>query len=161
MTRHAAAVMAAMLLVGAAVARPRSAAELTPAEQSIVRAVDAHDAAARALLERVVNINSGTENLAGVRRVGDVFRAEFDAIGFTTRWVDGASWQRAGHLIAEHPGSGPKLLLIGHLDTVFAPDSPFQRLEPVSGADRTRAGRHRHERWRRHHRPGAQGAGRR
>jgi glutamate carboxypeptidase len=132
MTRYASAAMAAILLVGAAVARPRSAAELTPAEQSIVRAVDARDAAARALLERVVNINSGTENLAGVRRVGDVFRAEFDAIGFTTRWVDGASWKRAGHLIAEHPGPGPKLLLIGHLDTVFAPDSPFQKFEPVS-----------------------------
>ncbi|HSG00922.1 MAG TPA: M20/M25/M40 family metallo-hydrolase, partial [Vicinamibacterales bacterium] len=63
------------------------------------------------------------------RDVGDVFRAEFEALGFTTEWVDGATWQRAGHLIARHPGPGPKLLLIGHLDTVFEPDSPFQRFE--------------------------------
>src|ERR1043166_6719511 len=35
---------------------------------------------------------------------------------------------RAGHLIAEHKGNGrgKRMLLIGHLDTVFEPDSPFQ-----------------------------------
>ena len=54
--------------------------------------VDAHNAEALALLEKVVNINSGTQNFAGVREVGDVFRAEFDALGFKTRWVDGAAF---------------------------------------------------------------------
>ncbi len=43
--------------------------------------------------------------------------------------TDGASFHRAGHLVAEHGGPGPKLLLIGHLDTVFEPSSPFQRFE--------------------------------
>ena len=81
--------------------------------------VDAHNAEALALLERVVNINSGTQNFAGVREVGAIFRAAFDALGFKTRWVDGAAFQRAGHLVAEHRGTGPKILLIGHLDTVF------------------------------------------
>ena len=109
----------------------RAAAPLTPAQQAEARFVDAHDADARALLTRVVNINSGTENLAGVKRVGDAFRAEFDALGFTTRWVDGAAWHRAGHLVADHPGPGPRVLLIGHLDTVFAPDSPFQTVQPI------------------------------
>ena len=106
-------------------------AALTPAQQAAARYVDAHDAEARALLTRVVNINSGTENLAGVKRVGDVFRAEFDALGFATRWVDGAAWHRAGHLVAEHPGPGPRVLLIGHLDTVFAPSSPFQSVQAI------------------------------
>lgn len=104
---------------------------LSAAEQAIVRYVDAHQDDAIALLERVVNINSGTHNLAGVREVGAVFRAEFDALGFETQWVDGSSWQRAGHLVARHPGPGPKILLIGHLDTVFEPDSPFQRFERI------------------------------
>jgi glutamate carboxypeptidase len=98
-------------------------------ETAVVRAVDAHNAEHLALLERIVNINSGTQNFAGVKQVGDVLRAQFDALGFRTRWVDGAAFKRAGHLVAEHPGPGPKLLLIGHLDTVFEPTSPFQKFE--------------------------------
>jgi glutamate carboxypeptidase len=34
--------------------------------------------------------------------------------------------------VAEHPGPGPKILLIGHLDTVFEPSSPFQKFERVN-----------------------------
>jgi glutamate carboxypeptidase len=49
---------------------------LSASERAIVRAVDAHNAEALALLERLVNINSGTMNFAGVRKVGDVLRAE-------------------------------------------------------------------------------------
>jgi glutamate carboxypeptidase len=111
----------------AALAQGSSA--LAPAERSIVRTVDAHNAEALALLERLVNINSGTMNFAGVRQVADVLRARFDSLGFTTRWVDGTPFHRAGHLVAEHPGPGPKILLIGHLDTVFEPSSPFQKFE--------------------------------
>jgi glutamate carboxypeptidase len=106
-------------------------APLQTEERAIVRSVDAHNADALALLERVVNINSGTQNLAGVREVGKIFRAELDALGFTTQWVDGAAWHRAGHLVAKHPGNGPKLLLIGHLDTVFERDSPFQKFQRI------------------------------
>ena len=102
---------------------------LSATERAIVDAVDAGNAAALTLLERVVNMNSGTMNLAGVRAVGAAFRAEFDALGFKTEWVDGAKWNRAGHLVATHPGPSPKLLLIGHLDTVFEADSPFQKYE--------------------------------
>jgi glutamate carboxypeptidase len=104
-------------------------ASLDDTERVLVRAVDAHNVEALALLERLVNINSGTLNLAGVRQVGDVLRAQLDSLGFTTRWVDGAAFHRAGHLVAEHEGEGSRLLLIGHLDTVFEPSSPFQRFE--------------------------------
>ncbi len=109
------------------------AASLTPPERAIVEHVDAHDAEALALLERVVNINSGSQNFTGVQAVGRVFTAEFDALGFQTRWVDGAAFKRAGHLVADHPGAGPRILLIGHLDTVFEPDSPFQKFERLDG----------------------------
>lgn len=109
-------------------------------ERAIVEFVDKHNDEALKLLERVVNINSGTQNLAGVREVGKVFRAELDALGFKTTWVEGAAFKRAGHLVAEHPGSGPfdgaqgrpRFLLIGHLDTVFEKDSPFQKFERIS-----------------------------
>jgi glutamate carboxypeptidase len=109
----------------------QSSTGLTPDERALATYVDAHNQEAVALLERVVNINSGTQNFAGVQEVGRVFRAEFDALGFTTRWVDGASFKRAGHLVADHPGPGPRILLIGHLDTVFEKDSPFQKFERI------------------------------
>ena len=113
-------------------------ANLSPEELDIVRHVEAGHAAALALLERVVNINSGTMNVDGVRQVGQVFRQELERLGFTARWIDGSSFKRAGHLVADRPGAGPRILLIGHLDTVFEPDSPFQRFERID--DRTARG---------------------
>ena len=111
---------------------------VSPVERTVARAVDSHNAEALALLERIVNINSGTMNLAGVRAVADVLRPQLESLGFKTRWVDGAAFKRAGHLVAEHAGAGPKLLLIGHLDTVFEPSSPFQKFVKVN--DSTAAG---------------------
>ncbi len=111
---------------------------LNTTERSIARAVDQRSANAIALLERLVNINSGTMNFAGVRQVGDLLRQRLDSLGFSTRWVDGAPFGRAGHLVAEHPAAGPKLVLIGHLDTVFEPTSPFQKMERL--ADSTARG---------------------
>src|SRR5688572_7413443 len=95
--------------------RVPQAGGLSTDERAMVAAIDASNDRALALLERVVNINSGTMNFAGVREVGAIFRAELDALGFTTEWVDGTPFERAGHLVAEHPGTGPRFLLIGHL----------------------------------------------
>ncbi|MEO8698149.1 MAG: M20/M25/M40 family metallo-hydrolase, partial [Acidimicrobiales bacterium] len=71
--------------------------------------------------------------LAGVREVGRIFRAELDALGFNTSWVAQDELHRGGHLVADHPGPGPRILLIGHLDTVFEADSQFQKLERLDG----------------------------
>jgi glutamate carboxypeptidase len=107
---------------------------LTREERAMAAFIDANQADAIALLERAVNINSGTQNLEGIRKVGALFRAEFDALGFTTTWVNQDEVKRAGHLVAERKGNGgPKVLLIGHLDTVFEPDSPFQKFERLPG----------------------------
>src|SRR5437868_2306191 len=117
----------------AAIVPVPGAAAQTPSatERRLVASVDAGVSAALALLERAVNINSGTLNFAGVREVGRLFDAEFTRLGFTTRWSEGTAWGRAGHLIAERHGRGrgPRVLFIGHLDTVFELDSPFQRWE--------------------------------
>ncbi|HXV91558.1 MAG TPA: M20/M25/M40 family metallo-hydrolase [Gemmatimonadales bacterium] len=118
----------ALCLLAALAAGPLPA-QTDRVEQRMVRAVDARRDSAVALLERAVNLNSGTLNLAGVRAVGDLFQSELDALGFTTRWVDGAEFERAGHLVAVRGTQGPRILLIGHLDTVFEQDSPFQRFE--------------------------------
>ena len=106
-----------------------AAAPLSPTEQRIVAEVKAQSADALALLEKSVNINSGTMNPAGVREVGVLFRQEFDQLGFSTRWIDmPPEMQRAGHLLATRDGKqGKRLLLLGHLDTVFEPDSPVQK----------------------------------
>jgi glutamate carboxypeptidase len=115
-------------------ARPAPGPGLTPQERKIVAAVDRGAPGAMELLRRTVDMNSGTMNLEGVREVGRVFAFQFEALGFETRWVDGAAWGRAGHLVATRPGRGraPRLLLIGHLDTVFERDSRFQRFEALS-----------------------------
>ncbi len=112
-------------LVTSAFAAPSST------ERALVARIEREQEAAVRLLEQAVNINSGTMNFAGVRAVGDLFEPHFKALGFATRWVDGAAFGRAGHLIAERKGRGPHVLLIGHLDTVFEPTSPFQKFERV------------------------------
>lgn len=111
------------------ISSPSGQESLSPDESRMVAVIEKNNDDALKLLERVVNINSGTQNFAGVREVGKAFRQEFEALGFRTRWVDVKPFKRAGHLVAEHVAPGPKLLLIGHLDTVFEPDSPFQTME--------------------------------
>lgn len=107
---------------------PVGQVSLSKKEKEIIRLVGENHAASVALLERSVNINSGTFNIAGVKANGDLLMPEFKKIGFDTRWIDmPAEMKRAGHLFAERKGTkGKRLLLIGHLDTVFEPDSPFQ-----------------------------------
>jgi glutamate carboxypeptidase len=100
---------------------------LDRAEQRIRQNITTARDAQIAYLQRVVDIPSSTLNFDGVRKVGAVFKASFDSLGFTTRWVavpDAVG--RAGHLVAEHRGkSGAvRMLLIGHLDTVVEPAGP-------------------------------------
>ena len=104
-------------------------ARISATEQKMVRIVDQEQARTLDLLERLVNQNSGSLNLAGVERVGAMMRAELEPLGFEVKWVPMAEVGRAGHIVASHRGSGKgkRMLLIGHLDTVFEPDSPFQR----------------------------------
>jgi len=104
-----------------------SAGELAPIEQAILAAVDQRREAAFDVLARSINIPSATENHAGVKRVGELYAAELNAMGFETRWVEQPQVGRAGHLVAEHRGTkGTRLLLIGHLDTVLQGE-PFRR----------------------------------
>ena len=122
----------------AALAQKPGEPALTKVEQRIRDYVKAHEGEEINLLEKAVNINSGTLNLAGVREVGRLFEPEFAALGFETKWValpDEVG--RAGHFFAEHKGNrGKKLLLIGHLDTVFEGEGEkFVRLDTLaSGA---------------------------
>jgi glutamate carboxypeptidase len=111
-------------------------------ESAMIQAIDASATSDIALLEKIVNINSGTINIAGVLKVKDVLEPQIQALGFTTTWhpmdqIDG----RAGDLVAEHPCAlgkgkcGKHILLIGHMDTVFEPTSTFQTYAVVPGTN--------------------------
>src|SRR5664279_5311587 len=99
------------------------AQDLSPAERKLTQVVEAGLGEEMAALEKVVNIDSGTFNAEGVREVGRFFEKELQALGFKTRWVPMPEvMHRAGHLVAERVSpkpSGKRVLLIGHLDTVF------------------------------------------
>ena len=126
MTIRPALALAAALLI--ALPAP-AAAELSRPEQAMLRTVDAEQERTVAMLAKWVDQNSGTMNFAGVKVVGDMLRAELQPLGFKVEWIDIRAANRAGHIVARHKGNGrgKKLLLIGHLDTVFELDSPFQR----------------------------------
>ena len=102
---------------------------LSKTEKRIQEYVEKHSEEAIDLIEKVVNINSGTLNIDGNRTVGKIFQAELDQLGFNTYWVTyPENIKRSGHLFAEmRGGKGKRIVLIGHLDTVFEPDHPFQR----------------------------------
>lgn len=99
-----------------------NAQTLSPEEQKIASFIDAHHLEEIALLEKVVNLESPTENVAGVKRVGGVFMSELQTLGLTAKWIDmPAEMKRAGHLLAQTSGTkGKRLLLLGHIDTVLS-----------------------------------------
>jgi glutamate carboxypeptidase len=105
-------------------------------EKRIVQHLDAQLNESTVFLKQLVNINSDTMNFAGVEQVGMLLKHEYDALGFTTQWHDGAEFDRAGHLIATYESNShlntAKILLIGHLDTVFAKDDDFQILTELA-----------------------------
>src|SRR6478752_7757265 len=108
-----------------------SAQKLSSDEQQIAKLIQSYQTESIQFLEQTVNINSGTYNTVGVRKVGALYQKFLNELGFTTRWIDMPSdMERAGHLIGEIKGNkGKRILLIGHMDTVFEPSSPFQKWE--------------------------------
>jgi glutamate carboxypeptidase len=129
----------AFALVLALGALPASAQTLTRGEQQLRDWVRTHREDQIQFLERIVNIPSGTLNVAGVRAVGAVFKAELDALGFTTRWANmPAAMSRGGHLVAERsgkskPAGSKRLLLLGHFDTVFEGEAQrFVRADTIA-----------------------------
>ncbi len=119
-----------------------SAQNLSNTEKKIVSYINTHLPEAEKLLIETVNINSGTLNIAGVKKVGEIFGKELEKAGFTTEWVNlPDSLHRAGHLVATHKGKkGKRLFIIGHLDTVFELDMPFSKYTKLNDSTATGQG---------------------
>src|SRR5689334_15398549 len=78
-------------------------------------------------LKAIVNIDSGTYTKEGVDRVGVYLQQRFNASGFSTYFDQQSEF--GNHLVATHKGNapdGPRILLVGHMDTVF-PDGEAER----------------------------------
>ena len=133
MRRFSALVLAASVALCAApfahAATPSTG--LSAQERRIADAAQAGKEDAIALLAKLVEQNSGTHDFAGVKAVADLLAPEFEQLGFEVEWKPMAAAGRAGHLVAVHRGNGQgkRILLIGHLDTVFEADDPFTGFE--------------------------------
>lgn len=104
-------------------------------EQNIVKQVELGSEQALKEIEQSVNINSGSMNIEGVKQVGLLAKKQLSDIGFTVQWLDGSAFNRAGHILATHQSNNAnaiKILMIGHLDTVFAKNDDFQQFTRLS-----------------------------
>src|ERR1700688_395898 len=133
--------LVALSILSTTLAFAQATSSLTPVEQRMADNVDANNPADLELLQQLVDINSGTMHLAGVLSIKDILTPRLEKLGFRVKWVPmDTLTHRAGDLVADHPcpeGQGPcgkRLLLVGHMDTVFEPSSPFQSYTIVPGS---------------------------
>ncbi|CAA6801926.1 MAG: Acetylornithine deacetylase/Succinyl-diaminopimelate desuccinylase and related deacylases [uncultured Sulfurovum sp.] len=73
-------------------------------------------------LKQIIEINSWTKNKAGVDENGEIFASWMHALGYKEEVYHRESIGNHLHFISKHK-EGKKLLLLGHLDTVFPPDT--------------------------------------
>lgn len=116
---------------------------LNSTEQNIVIAVERLLPQTLLDLEESVNINSGSMNFKGVKQVGLLAQKQLSQLGFATQWIEGATFNRAGHIVAKRESENPdaiKILLIGHLDTVFVNEDNPQQFTRINDTEATGPG---------------------
>ncbi|WP_370631302.1 hypothetical protein [Robertkochia aurantiaca] len=83
--------------------------QLSKKEKAIINSVSENQAEAMDFLKETVNINSGTLNLEGVKKVAQLYKKELEEMGFDTEWIPmPEEMQRAGHLFAVRNGKKGK-----------------------------------------------------
>ncbi|HEX5262908.1 MAG TPA: glutamate carboxypeptidase [Phenylobacterium sp.] len=108
---------------------PALAATQAPARDAKVwAAADALRPEQLKLLEKVVNIDSGTGDVDGGRKVAGVLTAQLKALGFAVESVPAEAPGLPENTVATLRGAGKgRILLIGHIDTVFGPGTVAKR----------------------------------
>jgi glutamate carboxypeptidase len=118
--------------------------QLSAEERTVISAVDRSDARMRAQVAQWSAINSGSGNLAGLAEMAELLSAAFTELGGSITLVDPAPVERVDaegvvravahgrnlHL-RQRPDAAVRVLLTGHMDTVFAADHPFQTVRPI------------------------------
>jgi len=117
---------------------------LSDKEKKMLAWVDQHQDKILEELKSHVEINTGTANIAGLNQYRDRLASNLEALGFATKThssddIDvlsckGGKIQIADHLVATRTGSANnKVLINGHMDTVFSKDDEFQTLTIEEG----------------------------
>jgi glutamate carboxypeptidase len=119
----------AALVVALSAAAPALAAPAPPARDAKVwAAAEAAKPAQLKLLEQVVNIDSGTGDVEGGRKVAAILSARLKAMGFRIDSVKAEAEGLPDNTVATLTGTGKgRVLLIGHIDTVFGPGTAAKR----------------------------------
>ena len=94
--------------------------------QELIAYLDGRQSDMLALLERMVNIDSGTVDTAGVDRVGALLAERLAGLGFQVEAVRQREY--GDHVVGRKAGSGTgRILFVGHMDTVFPAGTAAQR----------------------------------
>ncbi|THD59702.1 glutamate carboxypeptidase [Phenylobacterium sp.] len=115
---------AAGLLALPAFAAPAAA----PKDAKVWAAVEAAKPGELKLLEQVVDIDSGTGDVAGGRKIAAILSERLKALGFSIESVKAEADGLPENTVATLTGTGKgRVLLIGHIDTVFEPGTAAKR----------------------------------
>jgi len=103
-------------------------------DNAVYRAVEASRPGVIELLERIVDVDSGTGDITGGERVETILSAPLRAAGATVRTAPAEVKGVAPNLIAVFHGSGKaRMLIIAHVDTVFGPGTVAKRSFRIEG----------------------------
>src|ERR1035441_10283522 len=90
------------------------------ADERVLAAAKQCEAKERSLIERLVQIDSGTGDVPGLTAIGTLLRTELEAIGAEVESVAAVAPAQGDNLVATLTGTGKgRILLIAHIDTVF------------------------------------------
>ncbi|MEA3001224.1 MAG: glutamate carboxypeptidase, partial [Sphingomonadales bacterium] len=125
---------AAMAILLAAAMTAPAAAKPAGKDAKVWAAAAALRAAQIRMLEEAVNIDSGTGDVAGGRKVAALLVPRLQALGMTVETVPAEAPGLPENIVATLNGTGRgRILMIGHIDTVFGPGTVAQRPFRIDG----------------------------
>jgi glutamate carboxypeptidase len=124
MLGRAAGAAIALLWAGAGQAAPKPAAK----DAKVLAAAEAARTGQLKLLQQIVDIDSGTGDADGGRKVAGVLIPRLEALGMSVERVPAEEAGLPENLVARLSGTGRgRILMIGHMDTVFGPGTVARR----------------------------------